>query len=101
MKREQFAVYIDHFNNKRYDELVKYFTDDIKVKYFTNMKVGAPRGILLDGPAAFVEHYKSLHEKAEEKLELGKYITDGRNIYCDLWTEFISGKTRRTSQRVR
>jgi len=88
MRREQFEAYIDHFNNKRYDELVKYFTDDVKVKYFTNMKIGAPRGKVLEGPAAFVENYKCLHETVEEKLEPGKFITDGKNIYCDLWTEF-------------
>ena len=88
MTREEFEVYISHFNNKRYDELVKYFTDDIKVKYFVNMVVGVPRGKVLEGPDAFVANYKHLHETVEEKLELGKYLTDGEHIYCDLWTEF-------------
>ena len=88
MTREEFAVYIDHFNNKRYDELVKYFSNDIRVQYFTDMKIGAPQGKVLEGPNAFAASYKELHKTVVEKLELGKYLCDGKNIYCDLWTEF-------------
>ncbi|MCL2110783.1 MAG: hypothetical protein FWH32_00730 [Clostridiales bacterium] len=88
MTREDFLVYMDHFNNMRYDELVKYFTDDIQVKYFTDMKRGAPRGDIADGPAAFVANYKQLHSTLIEKLELGKYVATDENIFCELWTEF-------------
>ncbi len=88
MTRDEFLVYISHFNNKRYDELVKYFTDDIVVTYFVDMKTGTPKPQVLNGPAAFVENYKHLHDTVEEKMELGKMVTDGKNLYVELWTEF-------------
>ena len=88
MTKDDFLVYMSHFNSKNYDDLVTYFTDDVKVQYFTDMKRGAPRGNVLNGPAAFVESYKHLHDTVDEKLELGKFVCDDDNLYVELWTEF-------------
>ena len=37
MNREQFLEYMDHFNNKRYDDVASYFAPDIIVEYFTSL----------------------------------------------------------------
>ena len=36
MNREQYLEYINHFNNKRYDAMMSYFTPELTVEFFTD-----------------------------------------------------------------
>ncbi len=86
MNREEFQKYIDHFNARRYDDLVTYFTDDVSVEYFTRA-AGDPKRVL-SGPEGFMQSYLALHAQVREVLELGFFIADGDQIAVELYTEF-------------
>ena len=88
MTREQFLVYMNHFNNKEYDDLTKYFTDDVTVEYFDNFTLEKRPPLVLHGKDAFVANYKGLHSTIREFLDLGFCMTDGEHLIVELYTEF-------------
>jgi hypothetical protein len=88
MKKEDFMKYIDHFNNKRYDDIVGYFAPDITVEYYDNALDPSSPARTLKGPQAFIENYKQLHENVHEVLEVRDYISDDKYLFVELWTEF-------------
>ena len=88
MTREDYEEYIDHFNNKRYEEALKCFAEDVEVQYFAPFKKGAPEGEKINGKKALYKSYEQLHDTVREVIKLGKYVTDGKNVYVELWTEF-------------
>lgn len=92
MKKEQYLEYIDHFNNKRYDALTSYFTDDITVEYFDNAFGQDFPARTLRGPLEFAENYKSLHAHTREVLELGDFMSEGGLLFAELYTEFHTFK---------
>jgi hypothetical protein len=88
MKKEEFLKYIDHFNNKRYDDAVSYFAPDITVEYYDNALDPTSPVRTLQGAQAFIENYKKLHENVVEVLEVRDYISDDEYLFVELWTEF-------------
>ena len=88
MNKEQYQEYIDHFNNKRYDALTKYFADDITVEYFDDAYAPYTPGRTLHGAAEFTSNYKAQHAHTREVLELGDFWTDGSLLFAELYTEF-------------
>jgi hypothetical protein len=88
LNREQFQEYIDHFNNRRYDAVVSYFHPDVTVEYYDNGTYTGTPARTLYGRDGFVESYKALHEHTREVLELGVFMTDGKNLLAELYTEF-------------
>ena len=88
MKKEDFLKYVDHFNNKRYDDIVSYFAPDITVEYYDNALDPTSPARTLHGPQAFIENYKKLHENVVEVLEVRDYISDDKYLFVELWTEF-------------
>jgi len=90
MKREEMEVYLDHFNNKRYDAVTGYFADDVTVQYPNAFEFGAAPGKLLKGKDQFIENYKKLHDIVEEVLYLEEFIADDRHIFIILHTEFTA-----------
>jgi len=88
MTREEFLVYMNHFNNKEYDDLTKYFADDIVVEYFDNFSTTVQTRKILHGKQAFVDSYTNLHKNLREFLDLGFCIYDGTNLLVELYTEF-------------
>jgi hypothetical protein len=94
MNKEQYLEYINHFNNKRYDALTNYFTDDITLEYHDSgygfEKSNTAR--TLHGPLEFLEHYKSLSAHTREVLERGDFICDRDLLVAELYTEFHTFK---------
>jgi hypothetical protein len=88
MNREQYLVYVDHFNNKRYEAVTDYFTPDITVEYFTNLSNQKEPPRTLHGPKEFAASYMSLHEHVREVLELRDFMTQGDLLFAELYTEF-------------
>ncbi|MDR2356018.1 MAG: hypothetical protein LBE16_07460 [Clostridiales Family XIII bacterium] len=88
MTRETFETYIAHFNNKRYDEISRYLTDDIRVQYVTPFSIGARPGIVRNGKAELRKAYEHLHATVRTALKLKHFICDGKNLYAELWTEY-------------
>jgi hypothetical protein len=96
VNREAFLKYIDHFNNKRYNEAVSYFAPDVTIEYFDNaiFKGGysLPPAKTLHGPQEFIKNYKELHEYVDEKLEVGVLMINDKHVFVELWTEFYCFK---------
>ena len=88
MTREEFLVYMGHFNHKRYADLVDYFCEDIEVQYYDSMQVDAPPAKTLYGRDGFVASYTGLHQNFREFLDLGFFLADDRNVVVELYTEF-------------
>ena len=92
MNREQYLEYVDHFNNKRYDAVMSYFSNDITVEYFDNAYGSQVPARTLHGPEEFAASYKALHEHTREVLELGDFMVDGNLLFAELYTEFHTFK---------
>ena len=92
MNREQYLEYVDHFNNKRYDAVTDYFTEDITVEYFDNAYGTQFPPVTLHGREEFANNYKRLHEHTREVLELGDFIVNGDLMFVELYTEFHTFK---------
>ena len=92
MNREQYLEYVDHFNNKRYDAVTSYFSNDITVEYFDNAYGSQVPARTLHGPEEFAASYKALHEHTREGLELGDFMVDGNLLFAELYTEFHTFK---------
>ncbi|MDR1571737.1 MAG: nuclear transport factor 2 family protein [Clostridiales Family XIII bacterium] len=88
MKREEFQEYIDCFNRRDYDAAVRYFAEDVELQYFTRFANEPQEYRTRYGPAGFREHYAALHGKIDEQLEVKTYLSDGRNIFVSIYTEF-------------
>jgi hypothetical protein len=88
MKREEFQEYIGCFNRRDYDAAVRYFADDVELQYFTRCTNEPQTYRTRYGPAGFKEHYTALHGKIDERLEVKTYLSDGKNIFVSIYTEF-------------
>src|SRR4030042_1705781 len=92
MNRQQYLEYVDHFNNKRYDKVTSYFAPDITVEYFDNAYGPYAPARILHGAKEFEANYRALHEHTKEVLELGDFICEGKLMFVELYTEFITFK---------
>jgi hypothetical protein len=90
MNRQQFQVYVDHFNNRRYDSLTEYFAPDITVEYYDDATYEGPPARILHGREEFTANYKALHAHTREFLELGSFVTQGDLMIVELYTEFYT-----------
>ena len=93
MTRDEFLVYMNHFNNKEYDELTKYFSDEITVEYYDKSNIGKHNHRILHGKDAFVAAYTQLHRQVREYLDLGFCLYDGEHLIVELYTEFHALET--------
>jgi len=91
MNRKQFLEYMDHFNNHRWDKVVSYFCPDVTLEYpdnFMGPQVPGRTGNTLHGPEEFITNYKAIAENVREVLNLGAFISRGRELCVELITEF-------------
>ncbi len=91
MNRDQFQVYINHFNNKEYDAVTGYFNPNVTVEYYDDATYAKPAKTL-HGRQAFADNYKLLHSHTREFLELGAFMTSGNLMFVELYTEFLTFK---------
>ena len=91
MNRKQFMEYVDHFNNRRFDRVASYFTPDETLEYPDNFMGPQVRGITgktIHGPKEFIKNYKALTANIREVLNVGVFISRGRQFCVELITEF-------------
>jgi hypothetical protein len=88
MTREDIEVYIDHFNNKRFDAVIDYFADDVEVYYFDNWTTAPQEHKVLRGREAFKANYLALNENFDEKMRLGVFFANEESLFVELFTEF-------------
>jgi hypothetical protein len=88
MNREQYMEYINHFNNKRYDAMMGYFTPDLTVEFFTDWANPEMPARTMHGREGFIDAYRKLHEHVREVLELGDFLASGNRLFAELYVEF-------------
>ena len=88
MNRQQFLEYADHFNNKRWDKVVSYFRPDVTLEYPDNFTGPQIPGRTLHGPKEFIVNYEALTANVREVLNIGAFISRGRQFCVELITEF-------------
>jgi hypothetical protein len=88
MDREQYLEYINHFNNKRYDAMMSYFTPDLRVEFFTDQANPEVPARTMHGRQGFIDTYRKLHEHVREVLELGDFLAGDSRLFAELYVEF-------------
>jgi hypothetical protein len=71
--------YIDHFNHKRYDQMIPFYAEDVEVDL---------AGIALKGPQAIVSFYIDFHKYVREFLEVKYAVVDEAGAAVELFSEF-------------
>ena len=93
MNRKQFMEYVDHFNNRRFDKVASYFRPDVTLEYPDNFMGSKIPGKTLHGPKEFIANYKAITANIREVLNVGAFISRGRQFCVELITEFYVFKT--------
>jgi len=88
MTREEFEVYLSHFNNKRYEAATSYFAPDVTLEFCTTPGGDPGDARTLHGVQAFIAQYQSLHANVHEVVELRDFIPGEDLIAAEMYTEF-------------
>jgi hypothetical protein len=88
MEKAKFLAYIDHFNNKRYDQVMEYYDPDVTIEYPTMLAAPNDPPVTRKGRAGFLEQYVELHKHCREALEILSVIQEGNMIAAEVYTEF-------------
>jgi hypothetical protein len=91
MNRRQFLEYVDHFNNRRFDEVVSYLCPDVTLAYpdnFMGPQIPGLTGNTLHGPTEFIANYEAIAANVREVLNVGAFLSGGRQFCAELITEF-------------
>jgi hypothetical protein len=96
MNRKQFMEYVDHFNNHRWDKVTSYFRPDVTLEYpdnFMGAQIPGATGRTLHGPKEFIANYQAITANIREVLNVGAFLSRGRQFCVELITEFDVFKT--------
>ena len=88
MDKQRFLRYIDHFNNKRYEDVMNYYDPDVSIEYPTMFANPQAPPVTRKGRAGFLEQYVTLHRHCREALEVGDLLFDGNRIAAEMYSEF-------------
>jgi hypothetical protein len=88
MNRQQFLEYASYFNTKQWDKVVSYFRPDVTLEYPDNFTGPQIPGRTLHGPKEFIASYRALTANVREVLNIGAFISRGRQFCVELITEF-------------
>ena len=88
MNRKQFLEYAGYFNTKQWDKVVSYFRPDVTLEYPDNFTGTKIPGRTLHGPQEFIKNYQALTANVREVLNVGAFISRGRQFCVELVTEF-------------
>ncbi len=72
-------LYLDHFNNKRYDQQVAYYAPDVLYK------VGS---LTLDSPSAIAEFYADFHQYSKEFVQIADFAMTGDKVAVTMPSRF-------------
>ena len=88
MNRKQYMEYVDHFNHKRFDKVAGYFNPGVIVEYPDNFAGPSIEARTLHGPREFIANYQELTSNVREVLEVGAFISRGKQLFVELYTGF-------------
>jgi len=88
MDKQKLLQYIDHFNHKRYEEVMAFYHPDVVIEYPTMLAHPQAQPVTRRGRAGFLEQYLVLHEHCREALEAQTVLQDGNMMAAEMYTEF-------------
>lgn len=88
MDKQKLLQYIDHFNHKRYDDVIAFYDPDVVIEYPTMLADPNAPPVTRRGRAGFLEQYVELHKHCREALEVQTVIQEGNMIAAEMYTEF-------------
>jgi len=88
MNRKQFLEYTGYFNTKQWDKVVSYFCPDVTLEYPDNFTGPQINTNTLHGPKEFIANYEALTANVREVLNVGAFVSRGRQFCVELITEF-------------
>jgi len=88
MDKPKLLQYIDHFNHKRYEEVMAFYHPDVVIEYPTMLANPQAQPVTRRGRAGFLEQYVILHQHCREALEVQTLLQDGNMMAAEMYTEF-------------
>ena len=88
MTREEFLVYMDHFNNHRWDKVTSYFGTDFTLEYPDSFGAPGKPANTLHSPQEFIKNYQGIAANVREVLNLGAFMSHGSQFFVEFVTEF-------------
>jgi hypothetical protein len=88
MDKQRFLNYIDHFNHKRYDEVMEYYDPEVVIEYPTMLANPKAPPVTRKGRDGFLQQYVALHQHCREALEVGDFLLDGNLMAAEMYSEF-------------
>ena len=88
MDKQQLLQYIDHFNHKRYEDVMAFYHPDVVIEYPTMLANPQAPPVTRRGRQGFLEQYVVLHQHCREALEVQTVLQDGQMIAAEMYTEF-------------
>ncbi len=75
MNRSEFEKYLRHFNTRAYENLKRYFADDILLKF---------AGYELAGKDQISRFYQFFHDHVDETIIIHQFAGDDENVMVDV-----------------
>jgi len=88
MDKQQLLHYIDHFNHKRYEDVMAFYHPDVVIEYPTMLANPQAPPVTRRGRQGFLEQYVVLHQHCREALEVQTVLQDDQMIAAEMYTEF-------------
>jgi hypothetical protein len=88
MTREEFLLYMDHFNNHRWDKVTSYFGEDFTLEYPDSFGTPGKPANTLHSPQEFIKNYQGIAANVREVLNLGAFMSYGNQFFVEFVTEF-------------
>ena len=92
MTRDEFQVYLNHFNTQDFDGVLSYFSDSNVLMYMTDWKAWPQEYASLHGKQEFKDNYIALSGNFEERLRMGVFMSTEDTIFVELYTSFTAKK---------
>lgn len=75
MNRSKFEKYLGHFNTRAYEEVHRYFADDIVLRF---------AGYEFTGKSSIRRFYRFFHDHVDEQIIVHQFAGDDENVIIDV-----------------
>jgi len=79
MNRAMLETYLEHFNNKRYEQQASFYAPDVVFEL---------PSLTLRGPGAIIDLYKEFHPHVRERVEIADLIIGDNKMFVVLPSRF-------------
>lgn len=84
MNRSEFETYLGYFNNRAYEQVHRYFADDIVLKF---------AGYELAGKNSIRRFYRFFHDHVDEHIIVHQFAGDDENVIIDVTVRLEAKKS--------